>query len=88
MTTLVVSVFALSRLFGASPVKTTAASLQEQVDKLSGVIDTIVKQVTPKLDQGFKFKEIEVALALSAEGTIGFATAGVEATFTLKFERG
>ena len=36
---------------------------------------------------GFEMKSIEIGIAVSAEGSIGVATAGVEASITVTLER-
>jgi hypothetical protein len=78
---------ALARIFGAQKVTKSVESFQEDLGKLAGAVDTFIETISQKVGSKVRFKELEVALAISAEGSIGFATAGVETTFTVTFER-
>jgi hypothetical protein len=79
---------AIARILGFDKTVTKSVeSFQEDIGKLAGVVDSLVQSLVQTVGNKARFKEVEVALAISGEGSIGFATAGVEATFTLTFER-
>lgn len=64
------------------------------VAQVKSELDTVLAQIRTMLDSvssapigNFKLDGLEVGLAISAEGSIGIATAGVEASVTLKFAK-
>lgn len=77
----------VSRIFGGQKVTKTVADLPAQLEKLSSSVSQVMEHLGTSIGDAVQFKEVEVALAISAEGSIGFATTGIEATFTVTFER-
>ncbi len=76
---------AVSRLVGYVPKDTGQLDkkLAETIAQLQEVIGEIEKSSVGSM----QLKSVEVGLAVSAEGSIGIATAGVETSITLSFER-
>jgi hypothetical protein len=76
--------------FRAKKVAKSLSSMQEDVDKISAMVTQLAEGFTAKSatkGNSFSITEIEVALAISGEGSIGIATAGIEASFTLTLSR-
>jgi hypothetical protein len=61
--------------------------LQEGLDQMQGQIDALLQGVKTSTVAGFRLNSIEISLAISAGGSIGVATAGVEASMSLSFQR-
>lgn len=69
-------------------VKKTVHGLREDYDSI--VSQVLAMTMNTPEDSVMKMKQIEIGLGFSAEGKLGFvasASAGVEATITLTFER-
>jgi hypothetical protein len=63
--------------------------LREGLEKIQGELGEIFASLRKQpADTGFALSEVSVALSVSGEGSIGVATAGVEASITLTFSRG
>ncbi len=60
--------------------------MKSDLEKLAANIGIIAEVIQTKQIGKFKMKSVEVGLAISGEGSIGFATAGVEASITLTLE--
>jgi hypothetical protein len=66
-----------------------ARRLREGLEKIQGELGEIFASLRKQpADTGFSLSEVSVALSISGEGSIGVATAGVEASITLTFSRG
>jgi hypothetical protein len=64
------------------------APVRADLERVQGQIDGLLADVGARTDAGgFRLDEVEVSLAISAEGSIGVATAGVEAAIALHFKR-
>jgi hypothetical protein len=50
-------------------------------------VKNLLEQVPLKTLQGWDLDEISVSLAISAEGSVGIATAGAEASIEATFKR-
>jgi hypothetical protein len=61
--------------------------LQDGLRRVQGQLDQLLTGVNRSTVAGFRLTTVEVSLAISAEGSIGVATAGVEASMSLSFER-
>lgn len=76
---------AVARLAGYVPKDT------EQLDKKLADIIAQLQEVIGKIEKSpvgqMQLKGVEVGLAISAEGSIGIVSAGVETSITLSFER-
>ncbi|HEV3376450.1 MAG TPA: hypothetical protein VG126_04155 [Thermoleophilaceae bacterium] len=70
-----------------APKDVDLAPFQERLRSVQGQIDELLAAVTPSAVAGFRLNAVQIGLAISAEGSIGVATAGVEASMSLSFER-
>jgi hypothetical protein len=59
----------------------------EELTKVQGDIEDVLAKIDTKPRKGFTFSGVEISLGLSAGGSIGIATAGVDAGITLHFTR-
>jgi hypothetical protein len=73
--------------FATKNIKRTVQEIEADLAGVADTISVVAANLVRKVAGEFEMEEIEVALAVSAEGSIGVATAGAEATFTLKFAR-
>jgi len=71
--------------FGTKKVKTD--ELADQMKVLRSQVDEILEAAPKETDSGFRLEEVQVSLAVNAQGTIGIASAGVEASISLTFKR-
>ena len=76
----------IGRLFHGSK-EVDIGKLQASLEKAQDQIDALLKKVRKSTVSGYRLSSIEVSLAISAEGSIGVASAGVEASLSLSFER-
>lgn len=76
----------LGRIVGR-PKDVPLDKLKKNLDRAQADIDQLLTGVRPSTAGGFQLNSIDVSLAISGEGSIGFATAGVEASITLSFGR-
>ena len=75
------------RIHERRPKDVDLSKLKEGLQRVQKQIDGLLAQVNQPSAAGFKLQSVEVALAITAEGSIGVATAGVEASVALTFER-
>jgi hypothetical protein len=61
--------------------------LREGLERVQAQVDQLLGGVNKSSVAGFRLSSVEVSLAISAEGSIGVATAGVEASMSLSFDR-
>lgn len=61
--------------------------LRSGLDDIQGQIDGLLERVNEPKSPSFRLKSVDVSLAITAEGSIGIASAGVQASMTLSFER-
>jgi dihydroxyacetone kinase len=61
--------------------------LQQALGKAQAEVAALLRGVTNPNVPGFRLNTVEIELSVSAEGSIGIATAGAEASLTLSFER-
>jgi hypothetical protein len=61
--------------------------VKADLDRVQGQIDTLLASVEAHDSERFRLSQVEVSLAISAEGSIGVATAGVQAGIALTFAR-
>jgi hypothetical protein len=61
--------------------------IDAELTRVQGEIDNILAKVEKDSRQGFKLSEVEISLGLSAGGSIGVVTAGIEAGITLHFAK-
>jgi hypothetical protein len=61
--------------------------VQDELDRVQNQIGALLARIQGQDTDRFRLSEVEVSLAISAEGSIGVATAGVEASIALTFAR-
>ena len=76
-----------ARLFWHRPKEVPLDTLKKSLESTQAEIDELLAGVRQSTVAGYRLNSIEVSLAISAEGSIGVATAGVEASIALSFER-
>jgi hypothetical protein len=74
-----------SRLAKAS---VSAEAFADNLDAVLDNIESVLARAARKAVSGWKVETLSVSLAVSAEGSIGVATAGVEGSIALTFKRG
>jgi hypothetical protein len=77
-------------LFGRFFAKETKVELQPTRQKLESTLAEareLLGNIQTQQYKGWELEEVTFGLAVSAEGSIGFATAGIESTIELKFSR-
>ncbi len=60
---------------------------QAQLDRIQGEVDDLLGQVATQTKHGFGLSEVQVAVGVSAQGSIGVVTAGIQASLTLVYSR-
>ncbi|MGO9297640.1 MAG: hypothetical protein ACLP52_27790 [Streptosporangiaceae bacterium] len=60
---------------------------QAQLDRVQGEVDDLIGRLATQSKQGFGLSEVQVAVGVSAQGSIGVVTAGVQASLTLVYSR-
>ncbi|MGX5668885.1 hypothetical protein G6N76_08975 [Rhizobium daejeonense] len=73
------------RLFGVEPRE--MQQLDKRLDEIIGELQKVIGRIEKSPVGQMELRSVEVGLAISAEGSIGIATAGVETNITLSFER-
>ena len=63
------------------------SAVRDDLDRVQGQIDDLLAKLKTKDSDRFRLAQVEVSLAVSAEGSIGVATAGVQAGIALTFSR-
>jgi len=63
------------------------AKVQQDLDKVQAQVDGLLATVDTTDRSGFALSAVQVSLGMSAEGSIGVVTAGVEVTIALTYER-
>lgn len=59
--------------------------IDDELTRVQGEIDNVLAKVEKESRHGFSLSEVEISLGVSAEGSIGVVTAGIEAGITLHF---
>ena len=77
----------IRRLFSHKPKDVDLGPLKTGLEQAQGQIDALLQDMTDSTVAGFRLGSVEVSLAISAGGSIGVVTAGVEASMSLTFER-
>lgn len=73
-------------LFGYSVAKAGGRRIQDSLTEIVAQVGTMIETIRSGPVGDLELEGLEVGLALSAEGTVGFATGGIEANITLKFK--
>ena len=61
------------------------SKIDAELTRVQGEIDGVLAKVDRGARQGFSLAEVEISLGVSAEGSIGVVTAGIDAGITLHF---
>jgi hypothetical protein len=64
-----------------------ASEVKKNIKKCLEEVNLLIKDIKYEEVDGWAPEGISVALAISSEGSIGIATAGVEASFEISFSR-
>ncbi len=75
----------IGRIFHKSE-EIPTGKLEDGLDKVQEQVGDLLGRVKASTVAGFRLSSVEVGLAISAEGSVGFATAGVQASISLSFE--
>ncbi len=59
--------------------------IDAELTRVQGEIDSVLAKVETESRHGFSLSEVEISLGISAEGSIGVVTAGIEAGITFHF---
>ncbi len=73
------------RLFGEQAI--SADNLRRSWDRTQTVLFAMIEDAETNQDKSFRLDEMDVSLAVSGKGYIGFASAGAAAGIKLKFRR-
>ncbi len=61
--------------------------IHTELARVQSEVDDVLSKIDQEVRHGFQLSEVEVSLGISASGTIGFVSAGVEAGISLTFSR-
>ena len=61
--------------------------VHRELDRVQAELDDVLSKIDTEPKHGFRLTEVEISLGISAEGTIGVVSAGVEAGITLTFAK-
>jgi hypothetical protein len=62
--------------------------VNDELDRIQEEVDVLLSKLDSREKHGFILSEVAVSLGISAEGSIGIVSAGVEAGITLSFSKG
>lgn len=62
-------------------------TIHSELDRVRPELDDILSKVDFSSKHGFRLNEVAISLGISAGGSIGVVTAGVEASITLTFSK-
>ena len=60
---------------------------QVQLDRVQSEVDDLLGKLATETKHGFRLSQVQVAVGVSAQGSIGVVTAGVQASLTLIYSR-
>ncbi len=60
---------------------------QVQLDRVQSEVDDLLGKLATQTKHGFRLSQVQVAVGVSAQGSIGVVTAGVQASLTLIYSR-
>jgi len=69
----------------ASEVEIDTENLKKNIQETLGSIDDVLREVAHNFSENWKLESISVGLSVSAEGSVGIATAGVETSIEVSF---
>jgi hypothetical protein len=62
-------------------------TINSELDRVQAELDDVLSKIDSKPKHGFRLTEVDISLGISAEGSIGVVSAGVEAGITLIFSK-
>ena len=62
--------------------------IHSELDRVQAELDDILSKIDSRPKHGFEISEVAISLGISAEGSIGVVSAGVQAGITLTFSKG
>lgn len=77
----------LRRLFSHKSKDVDLGAVKDGLDQVQTQVESLLQDVDQSTVAGFHLGSVQVSLGISAGGSIGVVTAGVEASMTLTFER-
>ena len=69
----------------AKEVEIDAEKLRNNIQETLGTIDKVLREVTHDFTEKWKLESFSIGLSVSAEGSVGIATAGVETSIEVSF---
>lgn len=69
----------------AKEVEIDTDKLKRNIQETMGKIDDVLRDVTHNISERWRLESISVGLSISAEGSVGIATAGVETSIEVSF---
>ena len=69
----------------ASEIEIDTEKLKKNIQQTLGSIDHVLREVAHDFSDNWKLDSISVGLSVSAEGSVGIATAGVETSIEVSF---
>jgi hypothetical protein len=76
----------IARLFGHAAQEVPMATLKVNLERAYGEVAELLEVTKTSALAGYRLASVDISLAVSAEGSIGVATAGVQASMTFSFE--
>jgi hypothetical protein len=61
--------------------------VRSELDRVQAELDDVLSRIDSQPKHGFELSEVAISLGISAEGTIGVVSAGVQAGITLTFSK-
>jgi hypothetical protein len=61
--------------------------IKTELARVDDEVDSVIEAVRTKAAAGFQLKEVQVGVVISAQGSIGVATAGIQASLTLVYSQ-
>jgi hypothetical protein len=61
--------------------------IHSELDRVQGELDDVLSKIDSQPKHGFRLSEVAISLGISAEGSIGVVSAGVQAGITLTFSK-
>jgi hypothetical protein len=63
------------------------SKINSELDRVQAELDDVLSKIDTQPKHGFRLSEVAIALGISAEGSIGVVSAGVQAGITLTFSK-
>jgi hypothetical protein len=76
----------ITKALGKATIDVSAEEFKSQLEKVIGLVQTVAARLKAQVAD-YTADEITIGLAVSAEGSVGIATAGVEASIHVNLKR-